>query len=300
MTPLRLAVPLVVVALGVALPVAAVQGHEPGSAVIQVGMESDEGWDDEDWEDDDWEDDWNDTWDDDPTWDPLESWNRRVFAFNEVADTYVIRPTAVVYQENVPRGARRSIRNFLRNLGEPLNAGTNYLRGRGEAGTRNVVRFFVNTTFGVFGLFDVAGAAGIEEDRSDFGLTFGTWGAPEGPYLVLPLLGPSTARDTTGLGAQYGSRRQHSPYHWADTGTGVRYTSIVVQGVDTRASLLSMDELIEQTGSDRYIFMRESYLQNRRERLGEDDWDQWDDDWDDDAWEDDEEWDDQGEDGEWD
>lgn len=243
---------------------------------------------DEAWEDDDWSD-----WDE-GTWDPWEPWNRRVFAFNEAADRWVLKPTAEAYRDYVPGGARRSVRNFFNNLGEPFDAGTNYLRGRGEAGTRNVLRFFMNTTFGVFGLFDVASAAGLEREPSDFGLTFGTWGAPEGPYVVLPLLGPSNVRDTTGLGAQYATRRIHSPYHWADAGTAVRYTSPVIQGIDTRASLLSLDELIEQTGSDRYIFMRESYLQNRRERLGQDDddWDDWDEEWDgDEDWEDDE-WDD--------
>lgn len=255
---------------------------------------------------DGWEDDgWNgDGWDDfEGTRDPLEPMNRTVFAFNEFADTYAVRPAAVFYRDTVPAGARRSISNFLRNLGEPFNAGTNYLRGRGRAGTTNVMRFFINTTFGLFGLFDVAGAAGLDREPSDLGLTLGTWRVPEGPYLVLPLLGPSTIRDTTGLGGQYVTRQQHSPYYWTGAGTRIWVSATVAQGLTIRTELLSLDEIIEESGADRYVFMRESYLQHRREQLGEDDWDDWDD-WDDaDDWggtdERDDAWNGGGDDGGW-
>ncbi len=238
---------------------------------------ADDVWEETHWDDDGWGDDGG-------TYDPWEPMNRTVFAFNDFADTYAIRPVAVVYRDKVPAGARRSLRNFVRNLGEPFNAGTNYLRGRGQAGTTNVMRFFINTTFGIFGLFDVASAAGLEREPSDLGLTLGTWRVPEGPYLVLPLLGPSTVRDTTGLGGQYVTRQQHSPYYWVGAGTPYWIAAAAVAGLDTRAELLSLDEIIEETGADPYIFMRESYLQHRRGQLGRDNG--WDDDWDD-GWGDD-------------
>ncbi|MCC3751917.1 MAG: VacJ family lipoprotein [Halorhodospira halophila] len=248
---------------------------------------------DEAWDDDDWGayDDW-----DQGTWDPLEGFNRRVHAFNEVADRYAIRPVAVAYRDTVPSGVRRPISNFLNNLREPFHAGNQLLQGRASAGTRSVTRFAINSTIGVLGLFDVAGAAGLERERSDLGLTLGHWGAPEGPYLVLPLLGPSTARDSSGLAAQYFSREYHSPTHWADIPSPERYTVPIIAGIDTRVALLSLDELMAETGTDSYIFMRESYLQNRRERLGEDDWGDWDDDdwengdWDDEDWDEEEDW----------
>ncbi|ABM61756.1 MlaA family lipoprotein [Halorhodospira halophila] len=243
-------------------------------------------------EDDGWNeyDDW-----DQGTWDPLEGYNRRVHAFNDAADRYVLRPVAVAYRDNVPRGVRRPLGNFVDNLREPFHAGNYFLQGRGSDGTRSITRFAINSTIGVLGLFDVAGAAGLESKRTDLGLTLGHWGAPEGPYLVLPLLGPSNARDSSGLTVQYFSRHYHSPTHWTDIPSPERYAAPILAGIDTRVDLLALDELMAETGTDPYIFMRESYLQNRRERLGEDDWDEWDD------WDDDEEWDngDWDEDDEW-
>ena len=256
--------------------------------------------DDPAWDEDDGWDDYDD-WDQ-GTWDPLEGFNRRVYAFNDVADRYAVRPVAVAYRDTVPGAVRRPIRNFLANLREPFYAGNHLLQGRGSAGTRSATRFAINSTIGVFGLFDVAGAAGLERERSDLGLTLGHWGTPEGPYLVLPLLGPSTARDSAGLLGQYYTRNYHAPLHWADIDAAERYATTTVRGIDTRVALLSLDELMAETGTDPYIFMRESYLQNRRERLGEDDWGDWDDDdwdngdWDDEEWDEEDDWDD----GDWD
>ena len=165
-----------------------------------------------------------------------------------------------------------------------------------------MTRFAINSTIGIFGLFDVAGAFGLERERTDLGLTLGEWGTPEGPYLVVPLLGPSTLRDASGLAGQYYTRHYHAPMHWADLERPERYSTAVVTGIDARSRLLGLDEMMAETGTDPYVFMRESYLQNRREQLGEDDWDDWDD-WDDDEWNDEEEWDDEDdwdEDTEWD
>ncbi|MCG5547376.1 VacJ family lipoprotein [Halorhodospira halochloris] len=256
--------------------------------------EQNDDWNDDWGDDDDWNDDWDEDGWDEGTSDPLERYNRWVHSFNMTADEYLIRPVAVTYKEQVPDGIRNPIGNFFRNLLEPFYALNHYLQGDGEQGARSINRFFVNSTVGVLGLFDVAGSAGLERERTDLGLTLGHWGTPEGPYIVLPFLGPSTLRDSSGLALQYLTRDYHSVYFWADVDHHQRYLATGLYGLDLRAGLLSLDEMMERTGADPYIFMRESYLQNRREQLGEDDWDDWDDDWDDDDWDNgDDDWDDE-------
>lgn len=209
------------------------------------------------------------------TYDPLERYNRWVHSFNMTADEYLLRPLAVTYKERVPAGVRAPVGNFLNNLREPLNAINYYFQGAGEQGTRTLTRFFVNSTIGFLGLFDVAGAAGLERKETDLGLTLGTWGTPEGPYIVLPFLGPSTLRASSGLTIQYLTRDYHSVYSWADVEHHYRHLATGLYGLHLRADLLSLDELMEQSGADPYIFMRESYLQNRRDKLKEDEWGEW-------------------------
>ncbi len=211
-----------------------------------------------------------------PTPDPLEPYNRWIFTFNEVADQYVARPVAVAYRDSVPEGARRSAGHFLSNLRAPFYAANHYLQGDFRQGTRSVTRFLINSTIGLLGLLDVAGAAGLDKQETDLGLTLGHWGVPRGPYLVLPILGPSTVRDSTGLLVEHYGRDYHRPMQWAGTGLPARYSRSVLSGIDTRVELLSMDELMYDTGADPYIFLRESFLQNRRERLSEDEWGDWD------------------------
>ena len=229
---------------------------------------------------------WDDGWEQ-GTPDPLEPYNRWAFAFNDTVDTYALRPAAVAYRDYIPEGVRRPIGNALDNLREPFSAGNYYLQGKLGAGGRSTARFLLNTTVGVLGLLDVAGAAGLEQEQTDLGLTLGEWGTPGGPYLVLPLLGPSNVRDAGGLAGRYLTRDYHDPLHWADAGRATRYTVAAVDIIDTRAGLLSLDELMADSGADPYVFMRESYLQNRRERLRDDDWGDWEGgDWNDsgDAW----------------
>lgn len=215
-------------------------------------------------------------WGEPATPDPLEPYNRFVFAFNDVADQYVLRPVAVAYRDTLPEAVRQPLRNLVGNLDEPLNAANHYLQGRAGPGTRNLLRFALNSTVGVLGLFDVAGAAGIPGEDTDVGITLGRWGTPAGAYLVLPLLGPSTVRDTTGLGVGYATREYHSPTRWAGLEPAARYSLVALNVVQVRVELLSLDELLERTQADPYIFTRESYLQNRRERLSDDDaWGDW-------------------------
>ncbi len=228
---------------------------------------------------------WDDGWEQ-GTQDPLEPYNRWVFAFNQTVDDYALRPVAVAYRDYLPTAVRRPIGNALDNLREPFSAGNYYLQGKLGEGSRSTARFLLNTTVGVLGLFDVAGAAGLEQEQTDLGLTLGEWGTPAGPYLVLPLLGPSNIRDTTGLAGRYLTRDYHDPLHWADVESATRYGVTALNIVDTRAELLSLDELMADSGADPYIFMRESYLQNRRERLAEDEWGEWDSgSWEDGGWE---------------
>ncbi len=209
--------------------------------------------------------------------DPLEPYNRVVFAFNEVADQYILRPVAVAYRDTIPEAVRDPLRNFVENLDEPFNAANHYLQGRPGRGTHNLLRFALNSTVGALGLFDVADAAGIEGEDTDIGLTLGRWGSPAGAYLVLPFLGPSSVRDATGTGVGYATREYHSPTRWAGLEPAARYGIVALNVVQVRGELLSLDELLERTQADPYIFMRESYLQNRREKLSDDDdeWGEW-------------------------
>lgn len=216
-----------------------------------------------------------DSWEE-GTNDPLEPYNRWMHSFNMTADEYLIRPLAVAYQEHIPAGIREPTGNFLKNLREPFYAANYYLQGDAEQGTYTLLRFFINSTVGILGLFDIADATGISRESTDLGLTFGHWGAPEGPYLVLPILGPSTLRDGSGLAIQYVTSDYHNVYHWANIETEYQYAATGLYGLHLRVDLLSLDELMKQSGADTYIFMRESYLQNRRESLTEDEWGEWD------------------------
>lgn len=191
----------------------------------------------------------------------------------------------------MPEPGRNRITNFFANLGEPVNVVNHGLQGNAGAATEGTLRFLFNSTFGLLGLFDVAGGLGLERQRTDFGLTLGTWGLDTGPYLVLPFLGPSNIRDATGLGVRYLTREYTDPTHWADQDRDVRWTLAAVDIIDTRARLLPATRIMEESGADPYVFMREAYQQQRAGRLTgrDDEWnDEWDDEWSD-EW--DEEWD---------
>ncbi|RLK51452.1 phospholipid-binding lipoprotein MlaA [Alkalispirillum mobile] len=239
-----------------------------------------------------WDEDWDD-WDDDPgTADPLERYNRAVFTFNEFFDRTVARPVATGYVQTVPEPGRNRVTNFFANLREPVNVVNHSLQGDAGAATEGTLRFLFNSTFGLLGLFDVAGAMGLERQRTDFGLTLGTWGVDTGPYLVLPFLGPSNVRDASGLGVQFVTREYTGPLHWTDQERDVRWSLAALNVVDIRARLLPATRIMEESGADPYVFMRESYLQQRARRLAgpdDDGWgDEWDDEWDDgdDGWDD--------------
>lgn len=191
--------------------------------------------------------------------DPLEPFNRKVFAFNEVVDENVLKPVAVGYQKHVPAPVRTMTSSFFSNLGDAWSAINLFLQGRIGDGVSDTLRFATNTVFGVAGLADVATPMGLERHGEDFGQTLGAWGVGPGPYLVLPILGPSTGRDVVGLP---GDLLFSPPTLISDTTTRVAFAGLGV--VDTRAGLLKATSFLDEAALDRYSFMRDSYLQRRR------------------------------------
>lgn len=190
--------------------------------------------------------------------DPWESWNRKVFAFNDKLDTAVLKPVATAYVEVVPSPVRQGIGNFFGNISDAWSAVNLLLQGRVKAGLEQGMRFAVNSTFGLVGLIDIATDAGLEKNSQDFGKTLGKWGMGTGAYIVWPLLGPSSVRDTIGLPFDW----QASPGAYFDN-SHKKVAVTVLGGVSTRASFLRAGELFEDIALDKYTFYRDAYLQRR-------------------------------------
>ncbi len=190
--------------------------------------------------------------------DPWEGFNRGVFAFNQTVDKALVKPAAELYQTVTPDPVDRSITNFFSNLNDVIVALNNLLQLKIEPAVSDVGRIVANTTFGVFGLFDVATHFGLEKNNEDFGQTLGYWGMDPGPYLMLPLLGPSTVRDTVGRAGDFAA----SPMDIFDETT--RWVLRGVNVIDTRADLLSVSRIAETAALDEYVFIRDAYLQRRR------------------------------------
>lgn len=189
-----------------------------------------------------------------PLEDPFEPWNRAVFEFNERADRYVLKPVARGYDAVTPKPVQTGIRNFFNNLGEPITIVNALLQGKPETAARSLTRFVFNSTIGLYGLFDVAGGLGLEREDEDFGQTLAIWGVGSGPYLVLPILGPS---DVRGLGGRL-IDRPLNPIEWQDE---VGQTELfVLNGVDRRASFLGLEPM---SAGDPYVLMRSAYQQRR-------------------------------------
>lgn len=194
--------------------------------------------------------------------DPWERWNRRVFAFNDVLDRHVMQPVAEGYRAVVPSLVRTGVGNFFGNLGDLWSAANHLLQGKGEEGVKMGMRFLTNTAFGLGGVLDFATDLGLPRRSEDFGQTLGRWGVAPGPYLVLPLLGPSTLRDTGGLVLDYASYPTQRIEREA-----VRYGTTGLRLVDTRAGLLDTTGLMDQVALDRYSFMRDAWLQRRLDQV---------------------------------
>ncbi len=190
--------------------------------------------------------------------DPYESTNRRINNFNEQVDAKLVRPVAVSYQNNVPEPVQTGVGNFFGNLKDIWSTVNNALQAKPMDTAETGLRVAVNTVFGIYGLFDVATWAGLQRRSADFGQTLGVWGVPSGPYLVLPLLGPSTARDTVG----WTFDNYYNLWNGVDP-IGLRYSGTALRVVDIRAGYLSMDTSLNEVALDKYSFVRDAYLQRR-------------------------------------
>lgn len=200
--------------------------------------------------------------------DPMEGFNRAVWAVNRGADKVVVKPVTQVYRAVAPKPARDGVRNFFANVAEPFSLINNVLQGKPDRAVRNLGRFLVNTTAGIGGLFDHASRVGIRPASEDFGQTLAAWGANGGPYLVLPLLGPSTLRDGVGTGvAQFAD-----PYRvcLSECGlpNGVPLALTATQVISIRDGLIDTgaDNFLESS-LDPYAAARSAFLQRRRAEI---------------------------------
>ena len=191
--------------------------------------------------------------------DPWENWNRKVFAFNEGLDTYVLKPVATAYANVVPQPVRRGVDNFFANAADAWSAVNNILQGKGQAAFEDVVRVTTNSFFGIGGIFDVASEIGIERHKEDFGQTLGRWGFGAGAYIVWPLLGPSTVRDSIALPLD----RSASPALLINDGR-TQFGLTALQIINPRANLLGASQVLDDIALDKYTFLRDAYLQRRR------------------------------------
>ena len=192
--------------------------------------------------------------------DPLEPVNRKVFAFNEGLDKIVLKPTASAYKVVVPSPARTGISNFFSNLAEPWSAVNLMLQGRFKDGVSDLGRFGTNTTVGVLGFVDFASDWGMPRHGEEFGRTLGAWGVGTGAYLVLPLFGPSDLRDAAALPVD----SLGSPLGYVGD-VPTRNTLTVLNVVNKRAKLLDASNLVDEISLDKYTFVRDAYLQRRRQ-----------------------------------
>ena len=193
--------------------------------------------------------------------DPWEPFNRAMFTFNEDVDRWVLEPVAKGYDVVTPDELQRCIRNFFWNLRVPIEGLNGLLQGKPVQSASDVGRFTVNTTIGLAGFLDLATYFGLERHDEDFGQTLGVWGVPNGPYLVIPLLGPSTVRDTGGLAVDSALVPT-----WYFLDAAVTIGSRVVDTVNTRALVLEDVKRAREASFDFYSAVRSAYLQ-RRESL---------------------------------
>ena len=188
--------------------------------------------------------------------DPWEGFNRKMFAFNEVLDGYILRPLAVGYRAVLPDPVETGVDNVFLNLRELTNVFNDVLQWKWDKAANDTARFLINSTVGIAGVFDVAGHFGLlRNDGEDFGQTLASWGVGQGPYMMLPILGPSTLRRTVAIPLDIDT----VPILQIRDNT-LRNTVVGVRFVALRAQLLPFDETIS---GDRYLFIREAYLQNR-------------------------------------
>lgn len=195
--------------------------------------------------------------------DPLEPMNRAIFTVNDKADEYVAQPLAKGYKAVTPEPARIAVTNFFANFSDVGNFANNVLQGKVVDAAETMMRVAINTVLGIGGLIDIATAAGIPRHSQDLGLTLGTWGIPSGPYLVLPLFGPSSFRDGVGVAGSF----YLDPAHYFDPAW--RNTMFGINVINVRTNMLGATDLLSQAALDKYAFVRDAYMQRRQYLLGD-------------------------------
>ncbi len=194
--------------------------------------------------------------------DPFEPFNRGVLKFNDELDAAVLKPVATAYQDYVPSPARKAVSNVFSNLGDVWSMANSLLQFKFPQAAESLMRVSINTVLGFYGILDIATEAGLQRHREDFGQTLGFWGVPSGPYLVLPLLGPSSVRDASGFMVD----RRADLVRAVDP-EDARNGLYALRIVDTRATFLRSGRLLEEVSLDRYTFLRDAYLQRRQAEI---------------------------------
>lgn len=198
--------------------------------------------------------------------DPLEPMNRQVMRFNDAVDNAILKPVALTYRDTVPSVLRTGVSNFFGNWRDAWSAANGVLQARPKEAAENFLRFGVNTFLGFGGLLDLASEMGIERTTLDFGLTLARWGVPSGPYVVLPMFGPSSVRDAT---ASFTVDGAGDPLAYGTVDVATRNSLYVLRAVDTRTHLLRAGNMLEEASLDRYSFLRDAYLQRRQSLAGQ-------------------------------
>ncbi len=197
--------------------------------------------------------------------DPWESFNRSVFEFNEGLDKYLLKPVVSAYRFILPEIVRDGIYNFFSNYSDIYTALQNLLQGKPDLAFNDLMRVAVNTIFGLGGLMDVATPGGLPKHKEDWGQTFGVWGVPSGPYLVLPFFGPSTIRDTFGTAADL--ETDYLFKYIPDVGLRNSITGLRV--INARNTFYEAGDLLDGAALDKYSFIRDAYLQRREYQINE-------------------------------
>lgn len=194
--------------------------------------------------------------------DPLEPMNRSISRFNDSLDENVLKPVATGYKDVTPDLVQQGVRNVFNNLSDIWSTVNNGLQLKGRDTAESLMRSVVNSVFGIYGIFDVATPIGLQRHPEDFGQTLGAWGVPDGPYVVLPLFGPSTLRDTAGMPVDTSVDYVRNLDHIA-----TRNSAMALRVVDKRTSLLGTSNLLTEAAIDKYSFQRDAYLQYRRNQV---------------------------------
>jgi phospholipid-binding lipoprotein MlaA len=196
--------------------------------------------------------------------DPYEPFNRKMFAFNDTVDRVALKPAATAYKKVLPSMVQTGVNNFFGNLSDLWTGANNLLQGKGKEGMTDFARFGLNSTLGLLGVMDIGSDVGLQKHNEDFGQTLGAWGVQSGPYLMLPVFGPSTVRDTAAIPLDI----KADPWGYKEP-VYIRNTGTALRAVDQRAAVLDASNLMEEAALDRYEFIRDGFLQRRESRIRE-------------------------------